>query len=64
MKVNVVRDSYAANNRETSAWDGWRDTSPELRAMPTDELPELDRLAQNPEQATGERLPPWLSGVV
>ena len=63
MKVNVVRDSFAVNNQETSAWDRWREASPELRTVSANELPELDRLAQNPEDSTGGLMPPWLSGV-
>ena len=27
VKVNVVRDHYALNNRETSPWDSWRSAS-------------------------------------
>jgi hypothetical protein len=61
MKVNVIRDSYAVNNRETSAWDRWREASPDLRSVPADELPELDRFARNPEESTGELMPPWLT---
>ena len=28
MKVDLIRDFYALNNRETSAWDRWRDAPP------------------------------------
>jgi transglutaminase superfamily protein len=61
MKVNVVRDSHAVNNRETSAWDRWREAPVELRTVLTDELPELDRLARNPEEPAAEFIPPWLA---
>ena len=48
MKVNVVRDSYALNNQETSAWDTWREASPELRTVPANELPKLDKARPKP----------------
>ena len=64
MKVNVIRDGYAVNNRETSAWDRWREASPALRTVPAEELPGLDRLARDPEGITGEPMPPWLSGRI
>ena len=63
MKVKFVRDSYAVNNQETSAWDRWGEASPELRNVPANKLPKLDRLARNPEDATNGRMPPFLSGV-
>jgi hypothetical protein len=61
--VNVVRDSYAVNNRETSAWDGWREASPDLRTVHADELPALDEIARNPEQALSDLAPAWLRGA-
>ena len=63
MKVNVVRDSYALNGRETSPWDRWREAAAEARTAPTDELPKLDRLARHPEANPGEQTPNWLSGL-
>jgi hypothetical protein len=59
MQVNVVRDAYAVNNRETSPWDRWRECPPELRTVSSDEAASLDALARNPEQAV-ELMPPWL----
>jgi hypothetical protein len=59
MRVNVVRDALAVNNRETSPWDRWREAPAELRTVPPDELAVADSLARNPEQAVG-LTPPWL----
>jgi hypothetical protein len=62
MKVNVVRDAFAVNNRETSSWDRWREAPPELRTVSHDELTALDWLSRNPEEAV-ELMPSWLDGV-
>jgi hypothetical protein len=62
--VNVIRDSYAVNNREISVWDGWREALPELRTVSPGELSALDRLAREPEVNPGELIPPWLSSVL
>jgi hypothetical protein len=59
MSVNLVRDAFAVNNRETSAWDRWREAPSELRTVSQQELTTLDKLAGNPEEATGELMPPW-----
>jgi len=59
MKVNVVRDACAVNNRETSSWDRWREAPPGLRTVSPDELTLLDSLARNPEQAV-DLTPSWL----
>jgi hypothetical protein len=61
MMVDVVRDWSAVNDRVTSAWDRWREASPEQRVVPADELPRVDDLAHNPEQAISDRMPPWLA---
>ena len=61
LMVNVIRDSKAMNNQETSAWDRWREASLDFRTVPADELLTLDRLARNPEEDTGHRMPPWLT---
>ena len=60
MAVNVIRDTLAVNNHEVSAWDSWRDASPELRAVPEEELAELDRLARSPDDRPPPLAPPWL----
>jgi hypothetical protein len=62
MKVNVVRDALALNNRETSPWDRWREALPAMRTVSPDELAALDSLARNPEQAV-EMMPSWLDDV-
>ena len=62
MKVNVVRDAFAVNNRETSAWDRWREAPPELRTVSPSEVATLDRLARHPEDGV-EWTPPWLADV-
>jgi hypothetical protein len=35
MSVNVVRDAFAVNGRETSSWDRWREASSEQRTRPS-----------------------------
>lgn len=48
--VNVARDHYVLNNRETSPWDGWRAAhDPETALMQT-ALSGFDDLAEHPEQ--------------
>jgi hypothetical protein len=59
MMVDVVRDWYVVNDRETSVWDRWREASPEQRNVPADELPALDRLARDPELAICDLMPSW-----
>jgi hypothetical protein len=60
MSVNVVRDAFAVNNRETSAWDRWREAPSELRIVSQQELTTLDKLSRNQEEVSGELMPPWL----
>lgn len=60
MKVNVVRDAFAVNNRKTSSWDRWREAPPELRTVSHDELAALDSLSRNSEAAVA-LMPPWLT---
>lgn len=62
MSVNVVRDAFAVNNRETSAWDRWREAPSGSRTVSQQELTTLDKLSRNPEEAFGELMPPWLGG--
>jgi hypothetical protein len=62
LKVNVVRDAYAVNNRETSPWDRWREAPPALRTVSDDEVAVLDPVARNPEQRVA-LMPSWLSGT-
>lgn len=57
--VNVVRDHYAINNRETSAWDSWR-AAPETKRVVSDrDGALLDKLAACPEQPIIEVIPDW-----
>lgn len=59
MKVDVVRDHFAINNRETSAWDSWR-AAPELRRVVSDrDWVLLDDLAARPEQPILSVDPDW-----
>ena len=60
LKVNVVRDHYALNGRETSAWDDWRATSPAGRLVKDRDIALLDCLAAQPEIALTEVRPDWL----
>jgi hypothetical protein len=48
--VNVVRDHYALNNSETSAWDAWRTAPQSKRAVSDQDRALLDRIAVGPEQ--------------
>jgi hypothetical protein len=50
IKINVVRDHYALNGRETSAWDDWRAAPASKRAVGEQETALLDDLAAHPEQ--------------
>ena len=58
VKVNVVRDHYVLNHRETSAWDEWR--APSKRVVSEREKTLLDDLATHPEQQLIEVAPDWL----
>jgi len=50
LKVNVVRDHFAINHREISAWDAWRSTPGPNRVVSDQEIASLDSLAACPEQ--------------
>jgi hypothetical protein len=56
MKVNVIHDALVMNNQETSPWDGWRETPPELRTVPPARLAMLDTLAQSPDDLPPHRI--------
>jgi hypothetical protein len=60
VKVNVLRDHGALNNRETSPWDGWRDAPPARRRVDAGEMPFLDRIAADPAGAFVDAGPDWL----
>jgi hypothetical protein len=60
IKVNVVRDHYVLNARETSVWDSWRTAPLAKRAVVEHEVALLDDLAAHPEQPLVEVVPDWL----
>ena len=59
MKVNVVRDHYAVNNRETSDWDRWRDAPKSKRVVSEQDCAVLDAIAARSEQSIVEMAPDW-----
>ena len=59
VKVNVVRDHYAINDREISAWDTWRDAPKSKRTMSDHACGLLDDIALRPEQAMVDANPDW-----
>lgn len=59
VKVNVVRDHYAINNREISAWDSWRGAPASRRVVSDADIALLDSLAIRPEQPVVEVAPDW-----
>lgn len=63
MMVNAARDALAINNRETSAWDRWREARPELRSVSPEKLAAIDELARNPATAMVALEPPWFSNT-
>lgn len=58
-KVNTVRDHYAVNNREISAWDGWRAAPASKRAVSVSDCAWLDGIAARPEQPIIDVSPDW-----
>jgi hypothetical protein len=63
LKVNVLRDHLALNDREISYGDRWREAAPLFRTVADAELERLDALAQHPEQALLDIMPDWLAGA-
>jgi hypothetical protein len=59
IKVNVFRDHYVLNGRETSLWDGWRAAPLPNRVVGEQEVALLDDLAARPEQQLVEIAPDW-----
>jgi hypothetical protein len=59
VKVNVVRDHCAINNRETSTWDGWREASKSKRIVSDQDCALLDDIAARPECAMIDINPDW-----
>jgi hypothetical protein len=60
VKVNVLRDHGALNDKDTSPWDGWRDAPPGRRRIAVGEMPFLDRVAADPTTAFADAGPDWL----
>jgi len=60
IKVNVIRDHYVVNARETSAWDDWRGAPKSKRVVGEHEVALLDDLAARPDQPLIELHPDWL----
>jgi len=61
VKVNVIRDHYVLNARETSAWDGWRAAPAPKRIVRERDAALLDRSAICPDQQLVEASPDWLA---
>jgi len=61
VKVNVWRDHYVLNDKETSGWDRWREASQAERSVPQREITLLDDLATHPAQKLIEIAPNWLT---
>jgi hypothetical protein len=60
LRLNVIRDHFALNRVETSAWDDWR-AAPEAKRVVSDDKIELaDRLSGKPEAALTDIRPDWL----
>jgi Transglutaminase-like superfamily len=61
VKVNVLRDHYAVNNRETSVWDSWRAAPKSKQIVGEQDRALLDKLAARLEQPMVDVEPDWLS---
>jgi hypothetical protein len=61
IKVNVVRDHYAINNRETSIWDSWRSASTSRQCVSDQDRAMMDNIAACPEGPIVEIDPDWLA---
>jgi hypothetical protein len=59
LKVNVIRDHYAINNQEVSAWDEWRAAPESARVVDDREASLLDSLANFPERKFAGITPDW-----
>jgi Transglutaminase-like superfamily len=60
LRLNVVRDHFALNGVETSAWDDWQDAPPATRVVSREGTDLADRLAAEPEAELTEVRPDWL----
>lgn len=61
LKVNLIRDHYVINNRETSPWDAWRAAPSPMRAISDHDAAMLDGLAACPDRALAEITPDWMA---
>jgi len=61
IKVNVFRDHYAINNRETSPWDSWRSASMSQRRVSDRDVAVMDNIAACPLGPIVEIDPDWLT---
>lgn len=59
VKVNVARDHYAVNDRETSAWDAWRAATKSRRVVFDQDHAWLDSISVCPEQPLAGISPDW-----
>jgi hypothetical protein len=60
LRLNVLRDHFALNGAEASAWDDWRATPPAKRVVSGVGMDLADRLAARPEVELTEIRPDWL----
>jgi hypothetical protein len=61
VKIDVIRDHYVVNNRETSVWDSWRTAPLPMRLVSERDAQMLDELAACPERPLVELTPEWLT---
>jgi hypothetical protein len=61
MMIDVIRDHYVANNRESSAWDSWRAAPLSARLVSERDAEVLDELAGCPERPLVELTADWLT---
>jgi hypothetical protein len=59
-EVNVLRDHYVLNGRETSSWDRWREAPLSERIVLEEEIKFLNDLAVRPGQSLVAIIPNWL----
>jgi hypothetical protein len=60
LKVNLIRDHYVINNRETSPWDTWRAALSSMLSVSEYDAAALDELAAFPERPFVEIIPEWI----
>lgn len=59
VRINVVRDHYSLNDRETSDWDTWRQAAAAYRVLSEAEIAEGDAIAACPQAPLAAMTPPW-----